>query len=180
MKRLFLNILIISFFAINAFGQTILSTRTGVVGFFSSAPLEDIKATNEKVRAVMNISTGEILIRMRIEDFQFRKSLMQRHFNDEYMESHLYPEAQLAGRILDWNEEKLSQNPVEVFVEGNMTMHGVTRAFRSNGTIRKSGDKLICEAVFPIRVADYDVKIPTFLIRNIAEIVEVNVKLELE
>jgi hypothetical protein len=160
-------------------GQTLM-TRSGTVTFFSYAPLEDIKADNTNVRAILNTDTGEILIRMRIEDFQFKKSLMQRHFNEDYLESHLYPESHFSGSIKEFNLPGYSQSPVAVAVEGNMTIHGVTNFISEKGTIKKTGKKLVCEAVFMIKVADYDVKIPRLLVRNIAETVEVTVKLELD
>jgi hypothetical protein len=162
-----------------SFAQSTVSTTEGVVTFFSSAPLEDILATNDRVRAVMNTSTGEILIRMRMDEFNFRKALMQRHFNEDYMESHRYPEAQFSGSIPGFEKDALSAVPRMVYVEGEMTIHGVSRNIREKGTIRKEGGVIICEAVFTIGVADYDVKIPRLLTRNIAEEVEVTIRLEL-
>lgn len=179
MKKAFYILAILHFFAQNTYSQA-LTTRNGFVSFFSSAPLEDIRAENNKVRAALNPSSGEILIRMRIEDFQFRKALMQKHFNEEYLESHLHPEAQFVGRIADFNLNRVSGVPVELVVEGNMTIKGVTREVSEKGTVKKQGGKLICEAVFPISVDDYNVRIPRMLIRNIAETVEITVKLELQ
>ena len=66
--------------------------REGMASFYSSAPLEDIEAVNNRVQVVLDGATGEINIRMRIEDFQFSRALMQRHFNEKFMESHLYPQ----------------------------------------------------------------------------------------
>lgn len=179
MKKAFYILAILHFFAQNTYSQA-LTTRNGFVSFFSSAPLEDIRAENNKVRAALNPSSGEILIRMRIEDFQFRKALMQKHFNEEYMESHLYPEAQFSGRIAGFDMKGISTVPLEVVVEGNMTFHGVTREVKEKGTIKMQYEKLICEAVFPISVSDYNVRIPRMLVRNIAETVEITVKLELQ
>jgi hypothetical protein len=180
MKSVLVSILSLSFLVANSIGQDIVTTRSGVVVFFSSAPLEDIKATNKRVRAVMNTSTGEILVRVQIKDFEFSKSLMQKHFNDEYMESHIYPEAQLTGTIHYPDSKKITQSPIDVVLKGNMTIHGVTQTFQTNGNIQKRGERIICEAIFTINVADYNVKIPKLLIRNIAETVEVTVKLDLE
>ena len=80
------------------FAQPLYKTSTGIITFFSSSSLGDIKASNQKVRAALNIKTGEILIKLRIEDFQFRKSLMQKHFKENYLESHLFPESQFHGK----------------------------------------------------------------------------------
>jgi polyisoprenoid-binding protein YceI len=178
-KNIF-GIFIFFLIASSVSGQGIFSTTKGHVEFFSSAPLEDIKATNSSVKVLFNSANGELNVRMFIKDFQFKKALMQKHFNEEYLESHLYPEARLIGKIQQYNREKISSKPLAVVVEGKMTIHGVTKDFSTSGTITQKGKKIMCETKFPIRLADYNVKIPKIFIKNIAELVDVTVKLELE
>jgi polyisoprenoid-binding protein YceI len=169
---LFLTMLIYS-----GFSQTTYITREGTISFYSSAPLEDIEAENNRVQAVLSTSTGEISVRLRIEDFQFSRSLMQRHFNERFMESDIYPEARLIGIIDDF--EKFAETGGEVNVTGELTIHGVTRDVEITGILRRSGPHYICHATFPVRVDDYDIEIPRLLIRNIAEVVDVTVDLRL-
>ena len=87
-----------------------------MVYFFSAAPLEDIKASNERVRAALNTKTGDVFIRMRITDSQFEKVLMQRHLNEGHMESHPYPEAQFSGSIEDFNPSELNYWKTNVII----------------------------------------------------------------
>jgi hypothetical protein len=150
-------------------------THNGTISFYSSAPLEDIEAVNNNVQALLDYTTGNIVIRMRIEDFQFSRALMQRHFNERFMESHLYPEARFTGTIHDFENFREQDSSLEVMVSGNLTIHGVTRETEIKGTIERQGSHLICNAQFPVRVEDYDIRIPRLFIRNIAEVVEVTV-----
>jgi hypothetical protein len=154
-------------------------TREGEISFFSSAPLEDIEAVNNRVQALLDYNTGDIVIRMRIDDFQFPRALMQRHFNERFMESHLYPEARFSGTIEDFSEKMEQGNSVAAVAAGALTIHGVTRETEITGTIERHGPHLICKATFPVRVADYDIRIPRIFIRNIAEVVEVTVNFRL-
>src|ERR1035437_6573374 len=66
---------------------------------YSEAPIENIEATSVKGSSVLNISTGEIQFIIPISSFQFKKSLMQEHFNENYMESDTYPSAKFKGKI---------------------------------------------------------------------------------
>ncbi len=154
------------------FNQTFI-TREGMASFYSSAPLEDIEAVNHRVQVVLDGATGEINIRMRIEDFQFERALMQRHFNEKFMESHLYPEARFSGDIEDF-DKFVNEGVYEgVTATGSLTIHGVTREVEITGTLERDGDGYKVNAFFPVSVADYDIRIPRIFIRNIAEVVEV-------
>lgn len=154
-------------------------TREGTISFFSSAPLEDIKADNSRVQAVLDNSTGEVAVLLRIEDFQFEKSLMQKHFNENYMESHIYPEARLTGTVQGLDEIKDGGIKTDVTVKGSLTIHGVTRDIEIAGSVSRKGPHLICNAVFDLKLEDYDIRIPKLLFRNISETVEVTVNLNL-
>ncbi len=154
-------------------------TREGTASFYSSAPLEDIEAENNRVQAVLNNSTGEINVRMRIEEFRFPRALMQKHFNEKYMESHIYPEAGFSGFIEDFDTFSDDEIPGEVTVRGSLTIHGVTREVRITGRLERVGPHYVCNAVFPVRVEDYDIRIPRIFTRNIAEVVEVTVNFRL-
>ncbi|TVR71481.1 MAG: YceI family protein [Marinilabiliales bacterium] len=178
-KTVFAILALTSAMAFSGIAQINHFTREGTISFFSSAPLENIEAVNDRVHAILDNGSGEIAVRMRIEDFQFRRSLMQKHFNENYMDSHDYPEARFEGYIQGFDEFTDNAYPDEVTVAGNMTIRGVTREVVVKGSFRRSGPHYVCHAVFPIRLEDYNIRIPRMLVRNIAEVVEVTVDLRL-
>ncbi|MGF1583941.1 MAG: YceI family protein [Bacteroidales bacterium] len=177
--RRFTLISLLSLIILPVISQSSYITREGSISFYSSAPLEDIDAMNNQVQAVLDASSGEIAIRMRIEYFKFRMALMQRHFNERFMNSDQYPESVFSGYINDFNELSLTDKNENVVVNGELTIRGITRSVKISGTIERVGPHLLCKATFPVRLEDYDIRIPRLLIRNIAEEVEVTVNMRL-
>ncbi|MGB3464771.1 MAG: YceI family protein [Cyclobacteriaceae bacterium] len=159
-----------------SFGQK-YSTTSSNVRFFSSAPLEDIEATNTTSRSVVDMETGEFAFIIKIKDFQFEKSLMQEHFNENYLESEKYPDATFAGFIADWSGVKGEQ---EVIARGNLRVHGISRPVEIKGNIDYQDDQLTITSVFSIQLVDYKIKIPKAVFYNIAEEVEVTIKFDYE
>jgi hypothetical protein len=49
-----------------------------------------------------------------------------------------------------------------------------------DGTITKKGADLIVDSKFKIKVADYNIKVPSLYVQNIAEVVDVAVNITLE
>ena len=143
--------------------------------FYSSAPMEDIEATNETVKSIIDLDKGEMVYSVKIKDFQFEKSLMQEHFNENYLESEKYPKSTVAGTIKGWNTQEGEQ---DVTVAGKLSIHGITKDVEISGKLNYSVDKVTVLAKFPVELKDYKVKIPKALFYNIAESVEVTVDFE--
>ena len=71
---------ILIFFVTNIYSQRFI-TKEAEISFFSEAPIEDISAENNKVSAVYDAETKQLVFQLNISDFIFPKSLMQEHFN---------------------------------------------------------------------------------------------------
>ena len=154
-------------------------TQTGYTKFFSSAPLEDIEAHNNKVQSVIDFAKQEVVVSMDMQAFEFDKSLMREHFNENYVESEKFPKAIFKGTFTNGNTIDPSQNgEYAVTVEGTLTVHGVTQPITSEGMIVVNGSKVSVQTKFTVRVADHDIKIPKIVFHNIAEEVEVTVDLK--
>lgn len=152
-----------------------LRSETGYVRFFSSAIIEDISAENKKASAIFDLASGEAVFLIPITGFEFRKSLMKEHFNENYLESDNYPEAFFQGKISGYDLETAKSNAI---AEGDMTIHGVKKHVKIPGTITQLNGKIRMEAVFTVVLKDYKVDIPRLMFQNIAEEVEVTVKFE--
>ena len=143
------------------------------VHFFSSAPMEDIEATNLKGQSAIDLSTGEIVFSIPIKSFEFEKSLMQEHFNENYMESDKYPSATFKGIISGFNEEAAGWQKAKA--NGSMNIHGVQNELSAEGEVRIEEGSLEIKSKFPIALEDYKIKIPKVVFYNIAEVVEVTI-----
>ena len=162
------------------FGRDIYFTRSGEVSFFSSTPIYDISAVNNQMTCVLDLETGSVSFRIPILGFNFPNGLMQEHFNENYMESDIYPNASFKGKINDWNKLKLSENPQEVILNGTMTIHGVSKQILEKGKISIKNNDVIGSSNFLITVADYNVKIPKLVRDKIAKTVSVDTELILK
>lgn len=149
------------------------------ITFFSSSPLEDITATNKGAIIVFNSSTNDIQIRVSVINFKFKNALMEEHFNENYMESEKFPKSTFKGKInepVDYSKD----GETKVTVTGKMEIHGVTKDETYTGTIKKVGNEITLDCKFKVKVADYNIKVPTLYVKNIAEVVDIDYKCILE
>ncbi|MDO7849097.1 YceI family protein [Hymenobacter sp. M29] len=152
------------------------TTATGLITFFSTAPLEDIEALNSKVAAVFELATGQLAFSMLMRDFQFKNTLMQEHFNENYAESEKYPRARFTGTLVTMPDEAtLRSGPQPVYVQGVLTIHGVKRKVRVPGTLHLRDNDLVVTSKFAVAPADYKIKIPALVRNNIAKSIDVSV-----
>jgi hypothetical protein len=160
-----------------AWSQKYIST-TSSVHFFSSAPVEDIEANNTEAASAFDLTSGDIVFSIPINGFTFEKSLMQKHFNENYMESEKFPIANFTGKIVDYDRNTTGWQPASA--SGKMTIHGVENVFTCEGKINIRQGIIELESVFPLRLEDHKIKIPKVVFYNIAEVVEVTIKFSYE
>jgi len=155
-------------------GQELLKGKETDLSFFSKTPLEDISAKNKFVALVIKTSTGDIQLQAQNRGFTFERPLMQEHFNENYMETEKFPTSNFSGKIVeqvDYSKEGITP----VTAKGKLTIHGVTKEVEVKGQIKISGGKINLESKFPIKVADYGIKVPTIVMQKIAESVDVSI-----
>jgi polyisoprenoid-binding protein YceI len=169
------------FFSLLQINAQIYTAKPGetIITFFSEAPLENIEATNKVATIVLKSTSNEIQISMNMNNFKFKNALMEEHFNENYIESEKYPKCVFKGKInepVDYNKD----GETKVTVTGKMELHGITKDVTMDGTINKSGEELKLFSKFKIKVADYNIKVPSMYVKNIAEVVDVTFKSVLE
>jgi hypothetical protein len=151
-------------------------TKNGSISFFSKTSLENISADNNQVVSVLNSATGELQFSLLIKNFHFKKSLMEEHFNENYLESDQYPKATFKGNIADLAKVNFTTDgSYNVSVSGDLTIHGVTQKISSTATITVKAGMINATSKFNARPADYNITIPKVVRDNIAETIEVTV-----
>jgi len=151
-------------------------TKNGYIGFFSSTPVEDIKADNNQVASVIDVSTGEIVFQVLIKSFKFAKALMEEHFNENYLESEKFPRSTFKGKITNLAAIDFSKpGQYEVTVEGDLNIHNVTNKVSVKGSIEVIPGGINANSKFNVVPEDYKIKIPAIVRENIAKIIEVTV-----
>lgn len=174
------NILVILLTVYSLYGaaQDRYVTKNGHIQFFSEAPLENIEAHNHQVAGILDLTKNEVAISLLIKAFKFDKSLMEEHFNENYLESDKFPKAVFLGSFQ--GKETLDPNKSGIYpvsIDGKLTLHGVTKELKTTGTIEVVKNQLIAKTKFQISIEDYNIKVPTLVIKNIAEVVDVTVEL---
>ncbi len=150
--------------------------RAGKASFFSSAPMEDIEAHSEQAVSVIDLGSGDIVASVLMRSFNFRKALMEEHFNENYVESNKYPKATFKGTITNvGNLDVKKDGTYTLDVTGEITLHGVTKQVKVKADAVVNKGTVQAKAVFPLTVKDFKIKIPRLVIHNIAEEVEVTV-----
>ena len=179
MKNIKFHVLII-FLICPLFAKDIYFTRSGTISFYSSAILEDIKAINDQVTCVLDLETFDVAFRVPIRGFTFDNSMMQEHFNENYLESEKFPNAAFKGKIDGFNSIQLSQDPQEVTLNGTLTIHGISQKIQEKGTIAILDGFIQGNAQFHIIVADYGIVVPKIVRNNIAKTMDITVSLNLK
>jgi len=177
MKRIaILFFLLASGYAVN--GQKYM-TKNGFIGFYSHTPMEDIKAENNQVAAVLDAGTGEMVFQLLIKSFRFEKALMEEHFNENYMESEKFPKSTFKGKITNLSTVNFSKNgSYDVTVEGDLTLHNVTNKVNAKGTIEIIAGGINASSKFYIVPEDYKIEIPGVVREKISKNLEVTVSMK--
>ncbi|MEJ7694581.1 YceI family protein [Daejeonella sp.] len=155
--------------------KSVFVTKTAELTLFSEAPMEDIEATSKSAYGVINTDNGEIQFGVSIRSFRFRKSLMQEHFNENYMESDKYPTAKFKGKLntpIDVSRDGLYQ----VTATGDLEVHGVTKKRSISGTVKVLNARLELSSAFNVKCEDHNIKIPSLVFKNIAETIRITLK----
>lgn len=175
MKKIIILVLILSGTCLSCTAQ-VFFTKNGLISFFSSAPVENIKADNNQVISIINTTTGDIQFSLLINAFRFKKNLMEEHFNENYMESKKYPKAGFKGKIVDLSKVNFkADGTYPVTISGDLTIHGITNKITSTGTISVKAGIISTSSKFWVKLADYKIEIPKIVKDNIAKVVEVTV-----
>jgi len=160
-----------------AFSQKLVS-RNGHIWFYSHTPIEDIEAHNRQVVSILEPATGDIAFNLLIRSFEFRKALMQEHFNENFMESDKYPKSTFEGKITNLDKIDFKKDGTYTAeVAGNLTIHNVTRPLKVTGTIEVRGNLVTARAKFIATPQEYNITIPAVVEKNIAKEIEVTVEM---
>jgi polyisoprenoid-binding protein YceI len=168
-------ILMVFFFAGNVIFSQKMMTRTGEIKFEASMPaFEEIAGTNSTASIILDESTGDFAALALVKAFKFKSPLMEEHFNENYMESSKFPKATFKGKIANFDAKKLSSTKSSYDLEGDLTIHGVTKKIKTKMTLVLNGGKITATSLISVKPQDYNIEIPSLVKDKIAENVKVS------
>ena len=150
-------------------------TRNAEVYFLSDKDaIEIVEATNNQVVAVVDLSSNNIAFQIQMRAFHFEIALMEEHFNENYVESEIYPKATFRGKLSQLPNDLSVSN--EVFVEGIMDFHGVKKEMQIAVQLQMVNEELVGETSFVLLCSDFGIKIPKLVADKLANEIQVKVK----
>ncbi len=179
MKRIL--IIVLSLLAGEAMISQKVMTRSGTIKFDASMPdLVEIAATNSGASCIFDTANGDFVALALVKSFKFKSPLMEEHFNENYMESSKFPKATFKGKILNFDASKLTASKTSYDLEGELTIHGVTKKIKTKIALLQKAGKVIAESNFSVKSKDYAIEIPSLVKEKFAENIKIGIDFELE
>lgn len=149
--------------------------KDAFISFFSPAPIADVAAQTDRAVSAINMKTGDVYFKVPMRTFEFKRGLMQQHFNNDYLQTDKYPFATFEGKIQNFTPPS-GDGTFPVTVAGQMTIHGVSKAYTEPGTLELKDGQLTATTAFNISLEDHHIEIPTILNYHVAKVVAVKMK----
>lgn len=147
--------------------NVVYMTESGYVEFESSVPLHSFSGESEYLTGM--IDPAENLVDFYL-DLNTLKTGIDRRDRDMYRTLNVdeYPFAEFTGSLKSMFDMDSSEKQ-RVTVKGEFTIRGVTRKVKIDGNIQVSGDELILEASWTLRLDVYDIEPPGILFYRVDE-----------
>ena len=150
--------------------------KSGHVWFAASTPLETVEAHNHQATSYIDSNTGDIACQLLMKSFKFDKALMEEHFNENYVESDKFPKGEFKGKISNLSEINFKKDGIyKAVADGSLTIHGVTKQMKIEGTIEVKDNDLVVKAQTTITPEEFNIAIPAIVKDKIAKTIDINV-----
>lgn len=175
----FLSICLLAFIPSDSQNRRTYYTNKGKVVFISENSLEVIRANSEELKGIIDEENKSFAFAVRIMSFEgFKIALQREHFNENYLESGLYPNATFQGKLID-DFDFLKDGITNVRSKGILKIHGVEQEKIIKVQLLKKGDLITVHCNFAILLNDYDIKIPRIVHDKISPEIHIEVKADL-
>ena len=162
------------------FSQRLL-TRSGEIKFDASMPnLVEIVGKSNTVSAILDQATGQFATSVIIKSIRFKVPLMEEHFNENYMESSKFANSTFKGKIAGFDAKKLTATKIAYDVEGDLTIHGVTKKVKTKIYLTSNGSKVGATGNFLVHAQNYGIEIPSLVKEKFAEQIKVSFSFDLD
>lgn len=166
-----------------------------VVKYESDAPIENIVGITGKASGDISIDpmnlNGKISGQVTVDVASFNSGIELRdeHFRDNYLHTEKYPTATFTFNKIVKSDKKAVKKgeSVKVTIAGTMMMHGMKKDMEIQTTITYlnaikelegygyKGDLLVIKSDFNIKLADFGIERPEFLMLKLADEINIDV-----
>jgi hypothetical protein len=171
-----LIVVVLFVLTIPVFSQKRYFTKSGQINFAAGTAVEDIDGINKATTSVFDAVSGQLEFAVLVKGFEFKRALMQEHFNENYMESDKYPKSIFKGKILNIDKVNFQKDgSYPVTVKGVLDMHGIKKEIETTGTFKVAGEAVHSDASFTVLLEDYKIAIPSLVKDKISKTVTIKV-----
>lgn len=144
------------------------------VTFHSSTAQEQIHASSEGLAGIIDMSKKKFAFKISLASFMgFNNSVQREHFNENYMESSIFPDATFTGKIVE--DVDLSQDgDYRVRAKGKLKIHGIEQERIVYSRVLVADHKISVNATFTVPLADHNIKIPRVVTDKLATNINVS------
>ncbi|CAN5181015.1 hypothetical protein BH09BAC5_BH09BAC5_03160 [soil metagenome] len=170
----------VGLFSFTLIEEKLVSKKTQA-NIFSHTDAEDISAVNYASVSTLNTLTGDMIVSVPMQSFEFEKALMQKHFNsDKFLDTKVFPKAKFKGKITNLKDINFSKDGVyNATVTGDMTIKEITNPVNEKGTVTVKNGIVTVDTKLVIVLADYKIAFekgkPS---TNVAKSIDVTFKIE--
>ena len=155
---------------------SLYEVQTGRIDFYSNAPKELIQARATTLKGIVDVAKKTFAFKIFMASFQgFNSPLQREHFNENYMETNIFPDASFSGKIIEEGDFTKDGN-YEVRAKGKLSIHGIVQERIIKVTIAVRKQKMTISSEFTVLLADHGIKIPKVVYNKLAA--EINVSLK--
>lgn len=142
-----------------------------VINYKLSHPLHEVEATSKDAFCILEVDTASKKIKAALVDvgvttFDSGNSNRDSHAM-EVVDAIHYPDAKFLSTSIKYKGDSL-------FVNGNLTFHGVTKSVTINALQKWNGDKLELDGAFDISLTEFKIKRPSLLLMPVNDDLKFN------
>jgi len=141
---------------------------SGSVDFVSVAPQETIKASSDNLKGLIDLENQTFAFVLSVQSFEgFNSPLQKEHFNEHYLETKKYPNAEFSGKIIGMDDCK---GPCKktAYAKGKLKIHGITRVITIPVFVERKDELISATADFKVALHSFDITVPRILESKIA------------
>jgi len=169
---------VLSLLSVNSLLAQKYMSRTAEVYFFSDKDaVEVVEAVNNQVGAIVDLENGDIAFQIQMRAFHFDIALMEEHFNENYIESEIYPKATFRGSFTNLPKDLSVEQTYTI--TGTMDFHGVKKEMKIPVSLVLKEAVLQGNTKFNLLCSDFNIEIPKIVSDKISNTIEVTVKASL-
>lgn len=145
----------------------------GAITFISDAPLEWISAKSLNLKGLIDTTSNKFAFEISVSTFDgFNSALQKEHFNENYLETGVFPKATYSGKILDridWSKP----GKYIVRTKGMLNIHGQAVERIIKNTIDITSKEVLITSDFTVPLEDHNIRIPKIVENKISPLIQV-------